>query len=146
MPCDLSALVGNWSVTTFACGSNPAQALPQGVTFTLTVGPAPSYVSTQVTNAGLCTGTDVGVTACDGTYMGLPAFTLQPTQPTQCTPANCASMNVCGATPSAPSMTFVVTGTAPNRKMITVTLPGTPLMTCTILGQPNPITFTWVQQ
>jgi hypothetical protein len=121
--------------------------LPTGFSFTVTVGPGPAYASTFTqNNFNLCINSNTGNAVCDGTYMGLPAFTSVPNAPTQCTPANCLANNGCSMTPPGPSFTYVVTGTAPNRMMTTVSLPNTPLTTCTSLGQPNPITFTWVQQ
>jgi len=119
--------------------------LPPGFSFQVTITGTPgNYTGTFVqNNFNKCVTTNVGAVTCDGTYMGLPAFTDAPDGPPQCAPANCLVNNECSQTPAPNPFTYQVTTQGTTKTLTTVSLPSSPLTTCTSQGKSNPITFVW---
>lgn len=144
--CDLTPLLGTWTVTTYACGSGAPTTLPPGFTFTYTAtgNPADPDATFTQNNFGACVNSNTGNMTCDGTFDGLPAIAITSTGTPTCTPANCLANNQCNTPTPALYYTYQLSTVGGVDTLTTTTLPGTALTTCTSLGQPNPVTFTWV--
>ena len=85
-----------------------------------------------------CSNTATGTISCVGDVM-----TYTPTTPTQCTPANCLSMNECGAVPPGASWTLTMTSAT---TMKLVVIQPSPITTCTSMNKQNPLTVYWQKQ
>jgi hypothetical protein len=75
--------------------------------------------------------------------MGLPVFNTEPSGAPMCAPANCLQGNQCSTVPQPIFYTYQTGMMNGMKTMTTVTLPNTPLTTCTAQGKQNPITFYW---
>jgi len=119
--------------------------LPTGFSFSVTVSGNPSNPTGVFVqnNFNACIVTSTGPLTCDGMFNGLPAFKDEPATDPQCAPANCLINNQCNMVPPSIAFTYQVTTPGGTPQLTTVSLPGTPLTTCTSQGLSNPITFVW---
>ncbi|HEY4119700.1 MAG TPA: hypothetical protein VGM56_17655 [Byssovorax sp.] len=145
--CDLSPILGSWTVATYACGSGAQTALPPGFhfDFTATGDPANPDATFTQDNFGMCTFTTQGTVACDGMFDSLPALAITWGGAESCNPPNCLGNSQCSAAQPQIFYTYQLASVNGHEQLTTVTLPNTPLTTCTSQGLPNPITFVWVQ-
>ena len=132
-------------MVSYSCAGGPATLLPPGFSFKVSVSgnPADPDATFVQNNFGACVNTEVGKVACDGEYMNLPAFKSVPGGPPQCAPANCLGNNQCSQVPAPIEYTYEVATVNGVKQLTTVTLPNTPLTTCTAQNKQNPITFVW---
>ena len=126
---------GTWVATQYACAGETPQSFPALFSWTIVdTGNTGSFTQAQPG----CSNTATGTISCVGDVL-----TYTPTQPTQCTPANCLSMSECDAV--APGASWTLTNPSATT-MVLVMIEPSPITTCTSMGKQNPLTVYWQKQ